>query len=338
MLQPQVRRYLLSKTIWYLGALVAALLLNFYLPRLIPGNPVDALVSQMAGQGAGGQQLQKVHAAYVHQFALDQPLWMQFLTFLGNVVHGNLGQSFSNYPATVSSLVGEALPWTIALQLPAILIGWLAGNGLGAIAAYKAGWFDRGAFLSSLFLSSMPYYCLAILLLYGLAVAIPLFPPNGGYSFAVTPDFSLDFLGDALQHYWLPFLSLVIIFVGGQAVGMRSMAIYELNSDYVNYARSLGIGDSRIVRYIFRNASLPQVTGLALSIGTLVGGAIVTEIVFSYPGVGSLLFTAIRQNDYPLISAITLLIAIAVLLANFLVDIAYGLIDPRIRAAQTGER
>jgi peptide/nickel transport system permease protein len=338
MLQPRMRRYLLNRSIWYLGALLAALLLNFYLPRLIPGNPVDALVAQMAGQGAQGETLKRVHAAYVHQFGLDQPLWLQFFTFLGNLVHGDLGQSFSNYPATVSGLIGQALPWTIALQLPAILIGWLGGNLLGAIAAYKGGWLDRGAFLGSLFLSSMPYYCLAILLLYGLAVALPLFPPNGGYSFGSTPDLSLDFFLDALQHYWLPFLSLVIIFIGGQAVGMRSMAVYELNSDYVNYARSLGIADRRIVGYIFRNASLPQVTGLALSIGTLVGGAIVTEIVFSYPGVGSLLFSAIRQNDYPLISAITLLIAIAVLLANFLVDIAYGLIDPRIRAARTGER
>jgi peptide/nickel transport system permease protein len=336
--QQQLRRYLLNKAFWYLGALLAALLLNFYLPRLIPGNPVDALVSQMAGQGAQGETLKHVHATYVHQFGLDQPLWAQFFTYLGNIFHGNLGLSFSLYPASVSSLILQALPWSIALQVPAILIGWILGNFLGAVAAYKGGWLDRGAFLGSLFLSSMPYYCLAILLLYGLAVAFRVFPPNGGYSFGNTPDFTFDFFTDVLHHYWLPFLSLVVIFVGGQAVGMRSMAIYELNSDYVNYARSLGIGDRRIVRYIFRNASLPQVTGLALSIGTLVGGALITEIVFSYPGVGSLLFSAIRQNDYPLISGMTLLIAIAVLLANFLVDLAYGLIDPRIRAVQAGER
>jgi len=164
------------------------------------------------------------------------------------------------------------------------------------------------------------------------------FPAGGGYSFSNTPELSSDFLLDALGHYWLPFLSLVVVFIGGQAVGMRSMAIYELGSDYVNYGRSLGIGDNRIVRYVFRNAALPQVTGLAISLGTLVGGALITEIVFNYPGVGSVLFGAIRQNDYPVISGITLIIAVALVLANFLVDIVIGFIDPRIRAAQAGER
>jgi peptide/nickel transport system permease protein len=141
---------------------------------------------------------------------------------------------------------------------------------------------------------------------------------------------------DALSHYFLPFISLVVVFVGGQAVGMRSMAIYELGTDYVNYARGLGVNDGRVVKYIFRNAMLPQVTGLALSLGTLVGSALITEVVFSYPGVGTLLFSAIRQNDYPIIQGITLLITIAVLTMNFLIDILYGVIDPRIRAAQSG--
>src|SRR5690606_9681760 len=154
--------------------------------------------------------------------------------------------------------------------------------------------------------------------------------------FGTQPDLSWSFITDAARHYILPFLSLVLVFVGGQAIGMRSMAIYELGADYVDYSRGLGISDGKIVRYIFRNAMLPQVTGLALSIGSLVGGALITEVVFSYPGIGSLLFTAIRQNDYPVIQGITLLIMVAVLLANFLVDIAYGVIDPRIRSAQTG--
>jgi peptide/nickel transport system permease protein len=139
------------------------------------------------------------------------------------------------------------------------------------------------------------------------------------------------------QHYWLPFLSLVLVFIGGQAVGMRSMAIYELGSDYVNYTRGMGLRDSKIIRYIFRNAMLPQITGLALSIATMVSGALVTEIVFSYPGVGWLLFNAISNTDYPVISGVTLLLTILVVTANFLVDVAYGFIDPRIRAAGGGE-
>lgn len=331
-------RYLLRKTAWFLGAFVAAIVLNFLLPRLIPGNPVDAIVATLGRGGAEGEQLRRVYEAYTAEFGLDKPLWEQFLLYLQNLAHGDFGVSFTLYPTPVRDLIGDALPWTIALQLPAILIGWILGNVLGAVAGYKGGIVDRGAFLGSLFVSSMPYYCVAILLLYGVAVAWELLPPSGGYSFGTTPSLSPEFIGDALEHYWLPFLSLVLVFIGGQAVGMRSMVIYELNSDYVNYSRGLGLRDRQIIRQIFRNGMLPQVTGLALSIGTLVGGALITEIVFSYPGLGTLLFGAIRQNDYPVFFGIALMITVAVLLANYLVDIAYGFIDPRIRAASRGER
>jgi peptide/nickel transport system permease protein len=331
-------RYLLRKSAWYLAALVVAVFLNFLLPRLIPGNPVDTIVSQLGRGGAEGDSLKTIHEHYVKAFGLDKPLWEQFFIYVGHLFQGDLGFSFALYPASVRQLIGDALPWTIALQLPAIILGWLLGNLLGALAAYKSGWFDRGAFLGSLFASSMPYYCLAIILLYVFAVAIPVLPPGSGYSFGNTPELSTAFVADALQHYWLPFLSLVVVFIGGQAVGMRSMAIYELGSDYVNYGRGLGLRDRKIVRYIFRNAMLPQVTGLALSLGTLVGGALLTEIVFSYPGIGTLLLNGITQNDYPVVAGITLLIAVAVLLANFAVEVAYGIIDPRIRASRSGER
>jgi peptide/nickel transport system permease protein len=334
----RLRKYLVGKTLWYIGALFVGLVLNFLLPRLVPGNPVDAIIARLGRSGVQAESLQRIHAHYVEEFGLNESMWSQFLTYLGNLAHFDMGTSFGSYPASVSDMILEALPWSIGLQVPAILIGWVVGNALGALAAYKSGWFDRGAFLSSLFLQSMPYYCLAILLLYLFAVAIPTLPPGGGYEPGTTPELTLTFIVDIMRHYWLPFFSLVLIFIGGQAVGMRSMAIYELNSDYVNYGRGLGLPDKRIVRYIFRNAMLPQVTGLALSIGTLVGGALITEIVFSYPGIGTMLFSAISQNDYPVIQAITLLVLVAVLVANFLVEIAYGFIDPRIRAAQAGER
>lgn len=330
-------KYLLRKALWYLGALLAALILNFLLPRLIPGNPVDAIIAQMTrGGGVQGEQLQAIHAQFMSEFGLDKPMWQQFLIYLQNLAHGDLGTSFGLYPAKVTGLVAAALPWSVAIQLPAVLIGWLVGNVIGALAAFKGGMMDRGAFVSSLFLSSMPYYCLAIILLYLFAVAWPILPAGRGYSFGVSPELTFTFFRDAVTHYWLPFLSLMLIFVGGQAVGMRSMAIYELGSDYVNFSRGLGLSDGRVVRYIFRNAMLPQLTGLALSIGGLVGGALITEIVFSYPGIGSLLFGAISTNDYPVIQAITLIIAVAVLLANFLVEVAYGFVDPRIRAANAG--
>lgn len=332
----QFQRYILKKAGWFLVAFFVALILNFYLPRMVPGNPVDSIVSQMAQGGADAASMEAIYETYIEEFGLNEPLPLQFFTYVGNIMRGDLGTSFALYPGEVGGLIADALPWTIALQLPAILIGWVLGNTLGAIAAYKGGWFDRGGFITSLFLSSMPYYAFAILLLYLIAVRWDLLPAAGGYSFGTQPSFSWSFIANAADHYVLPFLSLVLIFIGGQAIGMRSMAIYELGADYVDFSRGLGISDGRIVRYIFRNAMLPQITGLALSIGSLVGGALITEVVFSYPGLGSLLFTAIRQNDYPVIQGITLLIMAAVLLANFLVDIAYGVIDPRIRSAQTG--
>ena len=332
-------RYLGRKLAWTVVVLFVALLLNFLLPRLIPGNPVDAIVGQLArGGGTGGEQLQQIHEHFMQEFGLDKSLWQQFLIYLGNLAHGDFGTSFGQYPASVGSLIMQALPWTLAIQVPAIIVGWVLGNILGAVAAFKGGWFDRGAFVGSLFFSSVPPFAFAILLLFIIAVQMGMLPVGGAYSFGLSPEFSFAFFGDALTYFWLPFWSLVLVFIGGQAVGMRSMAVYELGTDYVNYNRGLGVKDSFTVRYIFRNAMLPQITGLALSIAALISGGLITELVFSYPGLGTLLFNAIGQNDYPVIQAITLLITLAVLLANFAVDVLTGFIDPRIRAAQSGDR
>jgi peptide/nickel transport system permease protein len=318
---------------------VVALMLNFLLPRLIPGNPVDAIVGQIAaGGGTGGQQLQQIHEHFMQEFGLNKPLWQQFLIYIGNLLHGDFGTSFGQYPASVGHLISQALPWSLAIQLPAIIVGWVVGNMLGALAAFKGGWFDRGAFVGSLFFSSIPPFALAIILLFVVAVQMGILPVGGAYSFGMTPELSATFFGDAVTYFWLPFWSLVLVFIGGQAVGMRSMAIYELGSDYVNYNRGLGVRDGITVRYIFRNAMLPQFTGLGLSIAALITGGLIIELVFSYPGLGTLLFNAIGQNDYPVIQAITLLITLAVLIANFAVDVLTGFIDPRIRAAQSGER
>lgn len=333
------QRYLLNKVLWFLLAFFAALVFNFLLPRLVPGNPVDALVGQMAlGGGATGEAQKQIYEAYIEEFGLDKPLLEQFVIYLQNLARGDLGVSFLRSPARVQTLIGQALPWTIALQLPAILVGWILGNILGVMAAYRKGVIARYLFPTFLFTSSMPFYCLSIILLYVFAVQLRIFPPGGGFSPALTPGLNWTFISNAIRHYWLPFLSLVVIFIGGQATGMRAMSIYELDTDYVRFSRSLGVGDSRIVRYIFRNAMLPQITGLALAIGSLVSGALITEIVFGYPGIGTLLLSSIRQSDYPLIQGITLLIMVAVLMANFFVDIAYGFIDPRIRARAEGER
>jgi len=187
----------------------------------------------------------------------------------------------------------------------------------------------------SIFLSNIPPFGMAIILLVSFAVNAKWFPTSGGYGFDLIPSFTWSFVWSVIVHYQLPFWSIVLVAIGGWAIGMRSMAIYELNADYVKYSRFMGIKDRKILGYVFRNAMLPQVTGLALSIGTMVSGALVAEIIFSYPGLGTIIMTAVLGRDYPLISAATLVITVMVLTANFFIEILYGLIDPRIKTAQS---
>ena len=234
----------------------------------------------------------------------------------------------------MSDIIGAGIWWTIALQLPAILTGWILGNLLGALAAYKRGIWDKVFMPLSLFFSAIPAFGAAVILMVIFAVNLKIAPINGAYDPGMIPGFNAKFIASVISHYQLPFWSIVIISIGGQAVGMRSMSIYELNADYVKYSRFLGIKDSKIVRYVFRNAMLPQVTGLAMSIGSMVGGALVAETIFSYPGLGMAMLSAIGSSDYPVISAVTLIITVMVLLAAFLLDIIYAFIDPRGKAAQ----
>jgi peptide/nickel transport system permease protein len=222
----------------------------------------------------------------------------------------------------------------LALQFPAIIVGWLIGNTLGALAAYLKGGFDKVLMPVSIFVSNFPAFGMAIFLLVIFGVTLEWFPTSGGYGYDMIPNFSWEFIWSVIVHYQLPFWSIVVIAIGGQAIGMRSMSIYELNADYVKYARFMGIQDRKIVGYVFRNAMLPQITGLALAIGTMVGGALFVEIVFSYPGLGYTLLNGVMGQDYPLISASTLIITVMVLSANFIIEILYGVIDPRVKAAQ----
>jgi len=314
-----------------------ALFLNFFLPRLIPGDPISVIVGRVMSGNVASETQERIYQSYVHEFGLDKPIIVQFFTYIGNIFKGNLGTSFSLYPLSVNEVIGSAVVWTIALQLPSILVGWIIGNLLGAAAAYRNGVFDKTIFPLSLFVSSIPYQCLAIILLYFFGVNLRWFPIGGGYSRTLLPSLSWTFIVDVLHHYFLPFISLVLVTIGGQAIGMREMSIYELNTDYVTYCKMLGMKDKKIQKYVFKNAVLPQITGLAISLGSMVGGALVTEIVFGYPGLGTWLFNGIRQLDYPLIQGSTLIIALMVLLANFIMDMVYGLIDPRIKAAQMEE-
>lgn len=328
------RKYFGKKIIWFIITFIAAVILNFILPRLMPSDPVAAITGRLTSGLSDASAAQQVYERYQEEFGTNKPMYEQFFLFCKNAIRGNFGLSFSQYPRPVSDIIGSAIGWTIALQLPAILVGWLLGNLLGALAAYIRKGFDKVLLPAFLFMSNVPAFGMAVVLLVVFGVYLKVAPIAGGYAFDMIPHLSWNFIKSVISHYQLPFWSIVLISIGGQAVGMRSMSIYELNADYVKYARFLGIKDRKIVGYVFRNAMLPQVTGLALSIGTMIGGALVAEIIFSYPGLGSTMYAAVTAGDYPLISATTLIITIMVLLANFSLDIIYGFIDPRVKAAQ----
>ena len=327
-------RYFGKKLVWFFITLVVAFILNFTLPRLMPGDPVAAIVARMAQGMSNTSGVQAIYEQYTELFGTNKPIIEQFFIYVRNALRGDFGYSISQYPRTVADVLRSSIFWTIGLQFPAIIVGWILGNALGALAAYRRGNFDRVLLPASLFLSSLPAFGMAVILLVIFAVSLRWFPTSGGYGFDLIPNLSWNFIWSVIVHYQLPFWSLVIITIGGQAIGMRSMSIYELNADYVKYSRFMGINDNKIVRYVFRNAMLPQITGLALAIGTMVGGALVAEVIFSYPGLGSTILSAVLGQDYPLISATTLIVTIMVLLANFTVELLYGVLDPRIKAAQ----
>ncbi len=328
------KKYFKKKIIWFLITLVVAVVLNFVLPRLMPADPVAAITGKLTSGMTDASAVQEVYKRYEKEFGTDKSMFEQFFIFVKNLFRGDFGTSFSQYPRTVSDIISSAILWTIGLQLPAIIVGWLLGNILGALAAYIRKGFDKVLMPLSLLISNIPAFGMAVILLVLFAVNLKIAPISGGYAFDMIPNFSWKFVQSIITHYQLPFWSIVLISIGGQAVGMRSMSIYELNADYVKYARFLGIKDRKIVGYVFRNAMLPQVTGLALSIGTMIGGALVAEIIFSYPGLGSAMYTAVTAGDYPLISATTLIITLMVLVITFLLDIIYAIIDPRVKAAQ----
>lgn len=328
------KKYYSKKIIWYVLTLIVAVILNFLLPRLMPGDPVSAIAARAANGMTDQTAVQKVVEDYVKAFGIDKPLTVQFVQYIKNMFQGDFGVSFIYYPRTVSDILAKSIGWTLCLQLPAILVGWFLGNILGAVAAYIKGTWDKAILPAFIFLSNMPAFAMAILLQFFFGVYLKWFPTALGYGFDLNPNMSWEFIGSVIKHYQLPFWSIVLITIGGQAIGMRSMSIYELNADYVKYSRFLGIKDRKVVKYVFRNAMLPQITGLALSLGTMVGGALVAEIIFSYPGLGTTLLTAITGRDYPVISACTLIITIMVLIANLAVEILYGFIDPRVKAVQ----
>jgi len=349
---PRVK-YIADRAFWYFLTFLVAVSINFFLPRLGKSNPVDVIMGKV-GAGLGAEAAKVKEEAYLKEFGLVKvdkagvivrdeagkpvraTLMSQFGKYVIMTLKGDLGTSFSKYPKTVGQIVADALPWTLALQFPTIILGWLFGNIIGALAAYKRGVYDYVAFPLSLIACSIPFFAVGMLLLYYFAILLPWFPASGGYAYNVMPGFTWGFISSAAYCYVLPFMSIFPVLVGGQAIGMRSMGIYELGTDYIRYSKFLGIKENFIVSYIFRNGMLPQLAGLALSLGGMIGGALITEMIFSYPGLGLATLNAVLAYDYPMIQGCALLVTITTLVANFGVDILIGFFDPRVKAGQFG--
>jgi peptide/nickel transport system permease protein len=299
----------------------------------MPGDPIASLVSKT--NGISPTAAQALYDYYNKLFGLNQPLPVQYLNFWNSLIHGNLGLSIYGNGAPVFDMIMAAVPYTLALLIPAILLSWWAGNTFGALAARRR-LLDNTVLPVGYVLTATPYMWLALVLSFVLSFSLRIFPLSGGYGFNLEPTLSWLFFTDLVSHWVLPFLSLFLVMFGGWAIGMRNMIIYELESDYSRYLTALGAPQGLIRKYAFRNAMLPQITGLALQLGVIVAGALVTEIVFSYPGLGHLVFAAIQSGDYFLLQGIFLFIIIGVLLANFLVDLVYVVVDPRTRVAMRG--
>ena len=330
-----MRRYFLRKLLVYTLTFIAAVTIDWAIPHLMPGNPVLTLMGRIQIQDP--QTAQNLYDHYMRAFNLDLPLWKQYWYFWVSLFHGDLGTSIVQFPASVSSIIRHAAPYTLGLLVPATLFSWYAGNKVGALAARRKV-LDNTALPLGYALTATPYMWLAILLVWAFAVTWKLFPVGFAYDPTQGRGFTLSFIANLLYHWFLPFLSLFLVAFGGWAIGMRNMIIYELESDYAHYLEALGAPQRLVRKYAFRNAVLPQVTGLALSLGAILAGALVTEIVFSYPGLGYQIYRAIVNEDYFVIQGIFLFIIVGVLVANFLVDVVYVLIDPRTRIGMEGGR
>lgn len=327
-----MNRYLLRKSFIYLVTFVVAVSIDWAIPRLMPGDPIQGLIARLQADPTASQALQ---GYFTKSFGLDQPLWKQYLNFWWGLLHGDLGPSIAYVGSSVSSLIWRAIPYTLALLVPAILLSYVTGNRVGAMAARRKV-LDNTVLPVSYLLTATPYMWLALVLAYFLGARWEIFPVSGAYDFSMQPGWTQEFAWSFLNHWFLPFLSLFLVLFGGWAIGMRNLIIYELESDYSNYLQALG-APARLVRgYAYKNARLPQMSGLALALGAVVGGALVTEIVFGYPGVGTLIITAIQNRDYFLLQGLFLFIIVGVLIGNFIVDVAYVLVDPRTRTGIQG--
>ncbi len=317
----------------YVLAIWAAVTVNFFLPRLAPGNPAEEVFFRLQQHGAVSPA---TLSALEAEFGVDttDPLWVQYLKYLNNLLHGNLGVSINYFPSTVSDVISQNIKWTLVLLTVSVVLSFSLGSLIGVLMAWRRG-SALDTILSSVmtFFYSILYPWLALIAVYFLGFTLGWFPFADGYNTAtVTPGWNLDFILSAAYHAILPALTLVVSTIAGWMLTMRNSMITTLSEDYVLMARAKGLTSRRVMfAYAARNAVLPSVTGFAIALGAVVGGALLVEIVFSYPGIGYALYQAIQSHDYALADGVLLLVIVATVFMNLIVDVLYTALDPRVR-------
>ncbi len=317
----------------FLLILWLAATLNFFLPRLSGMDPVrQKLLAQAQLGGYVQTGIEAMVKEYDQRFGLDKPLWRQYLTYLSDVSRLDFNYSIANYPRTVNEMIVEAIPWTVGLLGMTTLLSFVIGTILGALLAWpRAPRWMQWLMPPLWALHAIPFFLFGLLLMYALAFRAGLFPMFGGYSPGAFPGMTLEFAADVLTHAILPALSIVCVATGGWALGMRGMMVTTQGEDYVIFAEAKGLKSPTIfLRYCVRNAILPQTTALALALGQILSGAVLVEVIFGYPGIGTVLFLAIRENDHFLIQGIVFMVIVTLGLATLLLDLVYPLLDPRI--------
>ncbi|CAN7319422.1 peptide ABC transporter permease [Devosia sp. Root413D1] len=323
--------FLLRRLVFYLAAFIAAATINFFLPRLMPGDPIQKMFA-----GAGSDlSLENLNALKLTFGFIDAPIGEQYLAYLKSVFTGDLGRSIRFFPLPVTELLGRALIWTVGLVGTATIIGFTIGTLLGVMAAWRRGTrFDTIISLLSIFSSSVPAVVVSLITLFAFGYTLGWFPNGYAADPMLDPSWGWDYVGSVLYHGTLPMLTMVIVLTGGFAVTMRNNMINLLGEDYIVMGRAKGLSDRGVMLwYAARNALLPTVSALAISLGAVLGGSLVTEVVFNYPGMGNTLYQAILARDYPVIQGALLIMTAAMLTANFVVDLSYVLLDPRLKRA-----
>lgn len=310
----------------------SAATLNFFIPKITPRNPLrEKLLQEATRSGYIPPGFEEMVQAYEARFGLDQPLWRQYINYMGDLLQGDLGFSIANYPKTVLELIGEGLPWTIGLLTVTTIIAFLIGTLIGALMSWSDSPIFRYILPSMLVFANVPAYVVGLVLIYFIAFKWAWLPLGGGYGIGTIPDLSWSFALEVLKHSILPAIAIILTSMGGWLIGMRGMMVTVEGEDYMNFGEAKGLKGGRLFyKYAMRNAILPQLTGLALAFSFLVSGSVLVELVFGYPGLGTLLARSINQLDYFVIYGIVLIITASIALAMFIMDMIYPLLDPRI--------